>query len=70
MTTRKHTNVNNPPRMRSAVLPDDMVLRMAEGLLCPCGRPLQNYPEPLGWPYSFGLICACHQDVLRYEPKS
>jgi hypothetical protein len=68
MPTPKLSNVNNPPRMRSALLPDGMVLRMAEGLLCPCGRPLKNYPDPL--PKGFRLICdACHQDVLCYEPQ-
>ncbi|MET4036510.1 hypothetical protein ABIB94_008107 [Bradyrhizobium sp. JR7.2] len=72
MSMRKLSNVNNPPRMRSALLPDGMVLRMAEGVPCPhCGHPLGNYPKPLGWPNSFALICdACHQDVFCYEPQS
>ena len=63
------SNVNDRPRMRSALLPDGMVLRMAEGVPCPhCGHPLQNYPKPLGPPNSFALIClACDQDVFRYE---
>jgi hypothetical protein len=69
MTTSKLSNVNNPPRMRSAVLPDG-ILRMAEGVQCRCGHLVQNYPKALGWPNSFALICdACHQDVLSYEPQ-
>lgn len=70
MSTCKLSNVNNPPRMRSALVPDGMVLRIAEGTLCRCGRLVQNYPEPLSWPNSFRLICdGCHQDLLSYEPQ-
>lgn len=69
MSTGKLSNVNNPPRMRSALL-DGMVLRMAEGMQCRCGHLVQNYPKALGWPGSFALICdACHQDVICYEPQ-
>lgn len=70
MSTAELSNVNNRPSMRSALLPDGMALRIAEGLQCRCGRPVQNYPKALGWPGSFALICdACHQDVLCYEPQ-
>jgi hypothetical protein len=69
MSTRKLPNVSDLPRMRTTVLPDGMILRLARGVLCPCGRPVQNYPRQLGWPNSFSLICdACHHDVLVYEP--
>jgi hypothetical protein len=68
----KLSNVNNPPRMRSALLPNGMVFRMAEGVLCPyCGHPVANYPKPLGSSGSFALICLeCHQDVFICEPQS
>jgi hypothetical protein len=71
MCTPKLSNFSNPPRMWSASVPDRMVLRMAEGMSCPhCGRPLRNYPRPLGPPDSFALICdGCHHDVLCYEPQ-
>lgn len=70
MSTLKLSNVNNRPRMRSAVLPNGMIFRMPDGVLCPCGHLVPNYPKPLGSPYSFGLICpACHQDVFCYEAQ-
>ena len=69
MLTGKLSNVNDTSRMRSAVLPDGMVLRMPEGVLCSCGRPFRNDPEPLT--KGFRVICgACHQDVLCYESQS
>ena len=71
MSTRSLSNVNNPPRMLSAPLPNRMTLRMAEGTRCRHGHVLPNDPEQLDDWAEFRVICpVCHEDVLSFERQS
>jgi hypothetical protein len=68
MSKRSRSNVNPPPRMLSAPLPNGLTLRIAEGTRCRNGHVLPNDPEPLDdWP-ALRVICpVCHEDVLSLE---
>jgi hypothetical protein len=65
--TPSFSNVNACPRMLSAVLPGNMILRMPEGIRCWCGGRLRCDPEALDRPGSFRLIGDCHHDVMIVE---
>lgn len=62
------TNVNSAPRLSRAPLSSNFELLLADGLHCPCGRPVRNFPDQLA-PHGFRLVCDGHHDVVVYQPR-
>jgi hypothetical protein len=62
---------DNCQRMLSAPLLEDMELRMAGGLKCPCcATPVRCDPEPLSDPFAFRVLCTgCHADIISYDRR-
>ncbi|MHC2373373.1 hypothetical protein ACVIQT_008021 [Bradyrhizobium diazoefficiens] len=61
----QNTRAINPPRMLASQPIASGIVRLAEGLSCPCGAPVPPYPKPTTYDDGFQILCLNHHVVLE-----